>query len=100
METGERYFPDYFKYKTVPIDDFEIVDIKKHFRECIQFITDAHNEGGTVLVHCQAGMSRSVTIAAAFLMEKHKVSAVDALKIIRSKRPYAHPNSGFCLQLQ
>ena len=81
--TGERHFPSLFEYKVVAVEDFETVDIKRHFKECIQFITAAHNQGGSVLVHCYAGLSRSVTVVAAYLMQTHKMRATEALMIIQ-----------------
>ena len=47
------------------------------------------------LIHCQMGISRSVTAAAAHLMQKNNVSADQALAQIRQARPVASPNSGF-----
>lgn len=38
---------------------------------------------GTVLVHCHAGISRSATIVAAFLMIKRGMTAQEAIRIIR-----------------
>ena len=42
---------------------------------------------GGVLVHCQAGMSRSATITAAYLMKVLGVGVDEALDMIRSVRP-------------
>jgi protein-tyrosine phosphatase len=40
-------------------------------------------------------LSRSVTIVAAYLMSTYTMRVDEALKLIRSKRPYAEPNMGF-----
>lgn len=42
---------------------------------------------GGVLVHCQAGMSRSATIVAAYLMKVLGVEVDEALDMIRNVRP-------------
>jgi dual specificity phosphatase 12 len=42
---------------------------------------------GGVLVHCQAGMSRSATITAAYLMKVLGVGVDEALDMIRNVRP-------------
>lgn len=49
-----------------------------------------------VLIHCNAGVSRSVTIAIALLL-RHNVcqDAHEALALIRQTRPAAKPNAGF-----
>jgi len=65
-------------------------------------INDGINENklnGKILVHCFAGASRSITVVAAYLMKKCKLSAIDALKMVKSKRAQANPNPGFIIQL-
>lgn len=53
-----------------------------------------------VLIHCHAGISRSVTIAAAYLMQKKRQDVEEALQLIKRARPIAQPNEGFLAQLQ
>ena len=55
---------------------------------------------GAVLVHCQAGMSRSAAILASYLKKKKKIGSADAVSFIKSKRPLISPNSGFLSQLK
>ncbi|KAN0062948.1 tyrosine protein phosphatase yvh1 [Thecaphora frezii] len=55
---------------------------------------------GTVLIHCQAGCSRSVAIAAAYLMHTRRISAHDAVQMIQARRARAQPNAGFMAQLE
>jgi atypical dual specificity phosphatase len=54
-----------------------------------------------VLLHCAAGISRSVSLMAAYLMHRTRwqLSAYEALTYIRTRRRIASPNIGFCLQL-
>lgn len=54
---------------------------------------------GTVLVHCQAGCSRSVALVAAYIMETRRCSRHEALDMIRARRSQAEPNEGFIEQL-
>lgn len=44
-------------------------------------------KSGGVLVHCQAGMSRSATVIAAYLMHTLELDPMDAMEMIRYKRP-------------
>lgn len=71
-----------------------------HFLPCIAFIQAELDKGRAVLVHCQAGMSRSVSIVAAYLMYTRKIDPQESCKMIRSKRWFAEPNLSFHRQLQ
>jgi dual specificity phosphatase 12 len=54
---------------------------------------------GAVLVHCQAGMSRSATVVAAFLMKELRLDPVEAVTFLREKRPVVDPSETFWHQL-
>ncbi|KYK69090.1 dual specificity phosphatase, catalytic domain-containing protein [Toxoplasma gondii TgCatPRC2] len=56
--------------------------------------------GVTVLVHCEKGISRSVSLCAAYLIVYHGHTTMSALEAIRKYRPIARPNPGFFVQLQ
>jgi protein-tyrosine phosphatase len=73
-------------------DDQPIGD---YFDSSISFIDDAIRMGKTVYVHCYAGVSRSPTIVAAYLIKMHNMTTVDALKYIAERRPCIDPNEGF-----
>lgn len=47
-----------------------------------------------------AGMSRSVTVAVAYIMSITNLSWKDALKVVRVGRSVANPNIGFQQQLE
>jgi dual specificity phosphatase 12 len=92
-------FPSFFTYKVIPVLDLPGTILKRKFGECIEFIKKAQVNGGTVLVHCFAGVSRSATIVCAYLMQEHNLSYSAALKLVKSKRPFVNPNDGFRTQL-
>ncbi|PAV87259.1 hypothetical protein WR25_15127 [Diploscapter pachys] len=56
-------------------------------------------DGGKVLVHCVAGVSRSASIVLAYLMKYRCRSLRDAYHLMKSKRPMVRPNIGFWRQL-
>ena len=49
----------------VPVQDLISVDILEHMPAACRFIAAARASGGAVLVHCVAGVSRSVTVSPA-----------------------------------
>ncbi|MXQ85010.1 hypothetical protein E5288_WYG004294 [Bos mutus] len=55
-------------YLRISVADAPEVPIKKHFKECINFIHCCRLNGGNCLVHCFAGISRSTTIVTAYVM--------------------------------
>lgn len=62
---------------------------------------ETNNKGQQrVLIHCHAGISRSVTIAAAYLMRKKRQNIEETMQMIKRARPVARPNDGFMQQLQ
>lgn len=60
---------------------------------------EAHQSGRGVLVHCQAGVSRSATIVIAYLMKHTLMTMTDAYKYVRGRRPVVSPNLNFMGQL-
>ncbi|XP_013651487.1 dual specificity protein phosphatase 1-like [Brassica napus] len=92
--------PDDFLYKVVRVVDKEDTNLEVYFDECFDFIDEAKKLGGSVLVHCFVGKSRSVTVVVAYLMKKHGMTLAQALQHVQSIRPVASPNAGFIKQLQ
>ncbi|KAG8216902.1 protein-tyrosine phosphatase-like protein [Butyriboletus roseoflavus] len=87
------------KYQ-INIDDSADEDVLVHFLPSISFIQKELDKGRGVLVHCQAGISRSATIVAAYLMYTRKLDPSAALDTIRAVRPHTDPNEGFLQQLE
>jgi len=59
----------------------------------------ARCRGGKVLVHCQAGVSRSPTLVVAYLMARYGRSMMDAFNAVKERRPVVAPNFNFMGQL-
>jgi dual specificity MAP kinase phosphatase len=51
-----------------------------------EWIDRARAGGGTVLVHCRVGVSRSATLVIAYVMQHAGLSLVDAYLLVRSRR--------------
>ncbi len=69
---------------------------------CIWYIfaDEARQKKHGVLVHCLAGISRSVTITVAYLMAEHELSLEAAYDFVRDCKPNISPNFNFLGQLQ
>jgi protein-tyrosine phosphatase len=90
------------QYLNVAIRDTAANVISAHFREVTNFIDTALSDLGEqarVLVHCQAGVSRSPSLVLAYLMISRGMTLDGAWEFVQSARPLIHPNIGFARQL-
>uniref|UniRef100_A0A7S1NA92 protein-tyrosine-phosphatase n=1 Tax=Eutreptiella gymnastica TaxID=73025 RepID=A0A7S1NA92_9EUGL len=75
-------------------------DLSQHLQKGVDYIIAVEREGGKVLVHCFAGLSRSASIVCAYLIQKNHWTVAQALNFVRLARPAAQPNSGFMAKLR
>ncbi|KAA0148593.1 hypothetical protein FNF31_07383 [Cafeteria roenbergensis] len=97
--TVRCYHPDEFMYTHIEIDDSPRQDIRPHFAEAFAAIDEAARSDRGILVHCVAGISRSVTAVVAWLVEREGSTLACALARVRRLRPIIDPNPGFRLAL-
>ena len=62
-------------------------NMSRHFMASIKFIQGAIDKGGAVFIHCYAGVSRSVTLAIAYLIYAKQMTFANALNLVKLRRP-------------
>lgn len=87
------------EYFHVPVADTPAAQLHQHFDTAADKIHAVGAQGGRVLVHCCAGVSRSATLCLAYLMKYRDMSLMDAHTLVRACRPIIRPNGGFWKQL-
>ncbi|KAF8163783.1 protein-tyrosine phosphatase-like protein [Crassisporium funariophilum] len=85
----------------IRVEDLPFAELAAHLPTTTAWIQNAlsSNPETRVLVHCAEGVSRSVSVVAAFLMAQYGWAPMDAVHYIKSKRRIADPNFGFIQQL-
>ncbi|XP_062268608.1 dual specificity protein phosphatase 4 [Platichthys flesus] len=94
-----NHFEGAYQYKCIPVQDNHKEDISCWFLEAIEFIDSVRDSSGRVLIHCQAGISRSATICLAYLMKRKRVRLDEAFEFVRRRRSIISPNFSFMGQL-
>jgi len=70
-------------------DDTNISKFKHEIIDSINFIDDCLENNEPILVHCYWGLMRSATVVACYLIKKYKISAHEAICIVKTNRPYS-----------
>lgn len=92
------FIPD-AHFLRIPVNDSHADKLRPHFARACRFLDKVRESSGCVLVHCLAGVSRSPTVAIAYVMRHLGLSSDDAYRYVKSKRPSISPNFNFLGQL-
>jgi predicted protein tyrosine phosphatase len=94
--TENEPFCNYFKNKAQfrlsvkdNKDEKNIEKFKTDIIKSIDFIEKNLNENKPVYVHCYWGLMRSATVVTAYIIKKYNISKIDAINIVKEKRPKA-----------
>lgn len=74
------------KYLHVPTQDLSAPDMEQ-IDNAVEFIHERIQNEEPVMVHCAAGIGRTGTILACYLVKYHKLSVKNAIEQVRKKRP-------------
>jgi atypical dual specificity phosphatase len=69
----------------LPVRDFSPPTVAQ-LAEAVAFMDGVLSKGGAVAVHCGAGLGRTGTVVAAWLVRRGR-STADAIREVRSRRP-------------
>ncbi|XP_013784685.1 dual specificity protein phosphatase 16-like [Limulus polyphemus] len=94
--------PDFIQdthFMRISVNDNYSEKLLPFFPKAFQFLDKVREASGCVLVHCLAGISRSPTIAIAYVMHYLRLSSDVAYRYVKSKRVTISPNFNFLGQL-
>ncbi|KAI0823709.1 phosphatases II [Trametes gibbosa] len=99
MNNPPYRYPKPIQHLCVPVDDQPKANLLDYLEGAVAWIRAAIAEGGHVLVHCMWGMSRSASVAIAYLIAERDMTLGQAHSFVRSRRRIVRPNAGFLNQL-
>uniref|UniRef100_A0AAY5EHJ6 protein-tyrosine-phosphatase n=1 Tax=Electrophorus electricus TaxID=8005 RepID=A0AAY5EHJ6_ELEEL len=94
--------PDFISenhFLRIPVNDSYCEKLLPWLEKTNEFIDKAKVSNCRVIVHCLAGISRSATIAIAYIMKTMGLSSDDAYRFVKDRRPSISPNFNFLGQL-
>ena len=105
-----NYYSGRYNYLKLGLEDIPSQQLYSVLEPSYKFIRSAMRGGGTVLVHCAAGISRSSSIVAYFLLKNETARAKatggepptlgQIFEYLKRRRPVVNPNRGFVEQLR
>ncbi|KAM4636810.1 dual specificity phosphatase 29-like isoform 1-T2 [Discoglossus pictus] len=100
VNTGPEFYQDvHIMYYGIAAYDELNFDLGSFFEQGAHFIKQGlDTPGGKVFIHCVKGISRASSLVLAYLMMYEKLTLVNAIKAVSSRR-YICPNNGFLSQL-
>uniref|UniRef100_A0A915L646 protein-tyrosine-phosphatase n=1 Tax=Romanomermis culicivorax TaxID=13658 RepID=A0A915L646_ROMCU len=94
--------PDHLQeehFLRIPVQDSYSEELLPYFEEAFEFLDKVREASGVALIHCLAGISRSPTLAIAYVMRYLHMSQDEAYRYVKEKRPSISPNFNFLGQL-
>ena len=95
-----KEYEDSIEVHYIRMEDSENENLERILPEALRYIHIAISQGKKILVHCNAGVSRSGSVVIAYIMATEKMDFRTALSFVEDKRACVSPNPGFIEQLK
>ena len=95
-----RDYGDNIDAHYIRMEDNEKENLERILPEALRYIHIAVFRGEKILVHCNAGVSRSGIVVIAYIMASQRIDFRSAYSFVESKRACVSPNLGFISQLK
>ncbi|EER02499.1 Serine/threonine/tyrosine-interacting protein, putative, partial [Perkinsus marinus ATCC 50983] len=98
----EKFVDDGIRYLTIDARDSPFENMIRHFKPVSEFINSVLSSSPShkILVHGNAGLSRSSTLVAAYIIARYGLSTDETLAYILTRRHCCAPHEGFKNQLR
>ena len=93
-------FPGQFEYHHCTCDDSQFANIIQYFPDVKNLIDSRLQAGKRLLIHGNAGMSRSVALVIAYIMHTFSMTAEEAHHYVLQRRHCISLNDGFRSQVR
>jgi protein-tyrosine phosphatase len=77
----------------------DIDNIKPHIPHILEYINNALQKNGNVLVHCALGINRSAAAIVSYLCHRNQTSSSAALEFLKEKKRDVKPSALFLKQI-
>ena len=87
IELARAYDVARIEFRRVPTLDFDREELERNLPEAVAQVEDVlANPFARLYLHCTAGVNRSATTAAAFLIKSRGLSAAEACRYLQARR--------------
>lgn len=94
-----NYHESHFLYCKLKMQDSATEELDPHLERAFDFLDAARKLDAFCMVHCIAGVSRSVSVVMAYLVVRREHTLLQASRAVKKHRPLASPNDSFLFQL-
>jgi protein-tyrosine phosphatase len=98
-DNNKSVYDNSIQFINIEIED-NFMDQKKLIPICKNIFNIINSFDGNILIHCNEGQSRSVSVILYYLMKQYKYKFNDAYDYIKKIKHDIHINSGFIQELK